>query len=267
MENQPPPYTSAVDKHDQILSRAAAVLRADQGSTVLGHASRSSIERLRNFLCYVLYVDYEAGTANAAVSLPAADATHFRSVNSTYWRYINTLDATAVEEGERIYLGAYFWENVYAPAQALCLPAEVVLSCMTRFNAYQTCQGTYKSCIPGEMQMYGFERIAGKLVLDRHTVIPRVAPNPAVEQALISGLEKTQRRWFDSLDGFGYEAGRRLEVEGGSWYHSDFNEFELTTEATRVLARLGEARRLKEREKEQARARARASPATPRKFQ
>lgn len=69
--------------------------------------------------------------------------------------------------------------------------------------------------------MHGPRRIAGKLLVDWYTLIPRVPQNWVVGAALIAGLKITQRRRLNQFDGHAYDADKRAENE--DWYNSDFS--------------------------------------------
>lgn len=245
MDQQPPSYDATIAaERDQLLSLASKTYKSEITSP-FGDAFAHSVCRLRNFLCYVLHVDYAAGVAEYPITLPAADANHFRGVLSILTRYLHTLDATAADDADKAQLAAFFWENVHAPARAIGLPSEAAISAISRFGTYQTNSGAYKGCVLGIMHNFGMRVLAGKLHLDAQTVIPLVAPNQLVEEDLRRALEKTQTRWFKRLDGFDFEAGQRTEAEGGSFYHSNFNAFELTDEGTRFEARQFEALKIR----------------------
>lgn len=126
---------------------------------------------------------------------------------------------------------------MHAPARAIGLPSEAAMAAICRFAAYQSTQGAYKGCVAGVMHNFGMHCLAGKLHCDAQSVIPSVAPNPTVEEALMRALEKTRAEWFKRLDGFDLEAGKRTEAEGGDFYHSKFTAFDLTDEGVRFEAR------------------------------
>ncbi|EOD49407.1 hypothetical protein UCRNP2_3836 [Neofusicoccum parvum UCRNP2] len=167
-QEQPPPYASTLSERDQMVELATETLRKEAHSP-FGDADAFSIERLRNFLCYAMAVDYDAAVAGEPpVTLPAADAAHFNTVFVT-------------------------------------LDREAVMVCVRRFAVYQTARGAYKGCNWGVLHTYGVREWAGKLLVDRRAIVPRVAATPALERALLREIERNVRNWFERLDGFDFE--------------------------------------------------------------
>ncbi|GME22771.1 hypothetical protein GTA08_BOTSDO12120 [Neofusicoccum parvum] len=224
-QEQPPPYASTLSERDQMVELATETLRKEAHSP-FGDADAFSIERLRNFLCYAMAADY--------------DAAHFNTVFVTLDRYLASLGETSdVGDEAKAALGAYFWEHVHAPSRALGLPSEAVMVCVRRFAVYQTARGAYKGCNWGVLHTYGVREWAGKLLVDRRAIVPRVAATPALERAFLREIERNVRNWFERLDGFDFEVALHPGVghRKRGWTQAELGAFELTDLAKRFQAR------------------------------
>lgn len=100
------------------------------------------------------------------------------------------------------------------------------------------------------LQTHGVRGWAAKLLTDRSVIVPRVAPNRAIEQGLLQAIKRLEEAWFVRLDGFDCEVAEHLELrakgrddgDDGGWRHAAVGAFELTQMGRRWQARLGDLR-------------------------
>lgn len=160
--------------------------------------SRPEVERLRNFILYVLSIDYHR---NTRVSLSCTDREHYAAMNN----YLNDLeeahDRTHLTSTERAALAPYFWQYLHEPCKALAIPVECATVAILRFFHYQDKGARYKGSVYGILHTAGPEVLAQKLWLDRNIVMPRIISCGHERMDMIRGLNGVARMYFQSIDG------------------------------------------------------------------
>lgn len=257
-EDEPPSYAAAFSERDP--SRTDVIKTACRA---LDHRAHSSLDngdarstyRLRNWLCYMLMVDYKVATASAPITLSAIDAAHFDNLFATLEAYTSINNATSQPHTHAATLESHFWLHIHLPCLALNLPTATVALYLRHFAVNKTASlNTYAGCCRSVLQTHGVRSWAAKLLTDR-SVVPRVAPNHALEQGLLQTIKKHKDAWFVRLDGFDCDVAQRLELrppkqvmgrddDDGGWRHAAVGAFELTQMGKQWETRWAESRKV-----------------------
>lgn len=266
-KDEPPSYAATFPERDpsrtDVIKIACRALDHRAHSS-FGNADARSIHRLRNWLCYMLTVDYKVATASAPITLSATDAAHFDDLSATVEAYSNTINTStqphtnksaaaeaAKNDEHAAALEDLFWHQIHLPCLALNLPTATVALYLRRFAVNKTASlNRYAGCCRAVLQTHGVRGWAAKLLTDRSVIVPRVASNRAVEQGLLQAIKRLEEAWFVRLDGFDCEVAEHLELrvkgrdddDDGGWRHAAVGAFELTQMGRRWEARLGELR-------------------------
>ncbi|OJD33425.1 uncharacterized protein BKCO1_3000058 [Diplodia corticola] len=285
-EGEPPSYAIIFPERDPARTdviKAACRALDHRDHSPFGSADARSIHRLRNWLCYMLMVDYEVATASTTITLSATDAAHFdnlfaileaySAITSTTQPHPNknassTSTTTAAKNNNAdndrsaAALEALYWQHIHLPSQALNLPTAAVALCLRRFAVAKTAPlNTYAGCGDGHaaVRAHGARAWAAKLLTDRAVLVPRVAPNRAVEQGLLQAIARLGEKWFVGLRGFDCVVAERLESRpsgwarwgddyDGGWRHEVVGAFELTEMGKRWEARCAAAAEVAEQQ-------------------
>ncbi|KKY23409.1 hypothetical protein UCDDS831_g03140 [Diplodia seriata] len=244
-EDEPPSYTTTFPERDPLRTdviKAACRALDHRAHSPFGSADARSIDRLRNWLCYMLTVDYKVATASTPVTLSAADAAHFDNLFATLEAYSNinatttttqphtkktaaaTATADAAEHDDRAAaLESAFWTHIHLPSQALNIPTATVALYLRRFAVNKTAPlATYAGSDAATVVLEtthggGMRGWAAKLLTDRSILVPRVAPNRGVEQGLLRAIAELVEAWFVRLDGFECRVVEAQRRELRSW--------------------------------------------------
>ncbi|KAL1639784.1 hypothetical protein SLS58_007526 [Diplodia intermedia] len=227
-DDEPPSYTTTFPERDPSRTdviKAACRALDHRAHPPFGSADARSTDRLRNWLCYMLTVDYKVATASTPVTLSAADAAHFDNLFATLEAYSNITattttaqphtkkTASAAENNDApaadraAALEAAFWTHIHLPSQALNIPTATVALHLRRFAVNKTaplatyaghfCDSSSHATLQLlQMETDGMRGWAAKLLTDRSVLVPRVAPNRGVEQGLLRAIAELEEAWF-----------------------------------------------------------------------
>lgn len=232
-KDEPPSYAATFPERDpsrtDVIKIACRALDHRAHSS-FGNADARSIHRLRNWLCYMLTVDYKVATASAPITLSATDAAHFDDLSATVEAYSNTINTStqphtnksaaaeaAKNDEHAAALEDLFWHQIHLPCLAPNLPTATVALYLRRFAVNKTTSlNRYAGCC----------------------------------RAVLQAIKRLEEAWFVRLDGFDCEVAEHLELrvkgrdddDDGGWRHAAVGAFELTQMGRRWEARLGELR-------------------------
>ncbi|KAK4504142.1 hypothetical protein PRZ48_005058 [Zasmidium cellare] len=214
----PPPYRQGDANDEDLLDRLVHAADGERGigadSTTESSNVQQETKRVKNFIQYVLSIDYQRVIR---VALSSADRSHFTKLHTTLCDLREAQETIVATADERRQMTPYFWRYLHAPCKVLGIPTEYVVLMMSRFVKYQTSEGLYKGCCFGILHNSGLEELAIKLYIDAEAIIPRVTEGDTRKVMVravrgfmslyfheISGIEgaisriHADRRWFDS---------------------------------------------------------------------
>ncbi|KAK4941805.1 hypothetical protein LTR28_008809 [Elasticomyces elasticus] len=219
--SQPPPYSSldatTTNPPTDILDFVAATLAKEQST--LPAPAKADVDRLRNFLAYLLTVDYQVSTK---LELHAKDWEHYQRMSTYLLDFGDFPDYLNKEE--RAVLGQFFWHHLQNPAKALGVPVDLVILAIHRFKRHVDVKGDYKSTPMALLHANGLDSLAQKLYNDREIMIPRLFPADQVDarKIMFEQLQGMQNRHFAEITGM---TSRSKFTEGTHWtpiWHVDY---------------------------------------------
>ncbi|KAF7196003.1 hypothetical protein HII31_02629 [Pseudocercospora fuligena] len=179
-EDATPPYTE-IEQSRPASSSASSVRSSLSGKTIYepqfenyDHATANAkdIERLRNFIQYVLTIDYDVETATS--DLPPADRQYFLQLG----RQLLNLSGESTREQQRLKLAC----------EKLKLPAHTVMSMIKRFRGHaESSQGVFDQDLLEYGKGEGDAVLATRLCLDKYVLVPKVVTRKKDRKALWRG--------------------------------------------------------------------------------
>ncbi|KAF2142834.1 uncharacterized protein K452DRAFT_317740 [Aplosporella prunicola CBS 121167] len=244
-EIQPPSYIATIRECDEMVALVNMVLESVADSS-FNDADAFSTERLRRFLWFLMARDYCIGhywvrhsrdfqgysDANTTPWLFAEDTDYFNKVFVYIDQTLMRQRRCGLDNCDKTAAGAYLWKHIHAPARALGLPMEAVVLRIRHFALFKTqynlgvCK--YDGCIRKTYYTYDFMELARKFLLDRGTIVPRVAPNPVAGRVMIGKIREFVEYYFNRLDGFDYNL--TLDLDNTSHKVSSYHEEPITFE-------------------------------------
>lgn len=217
---QPPPPYAARDEGaaDQIRRISTAVnSERTQGSPEAHLFGDEEMTRTRNFLLYVLSLDYKY---DSRATLSAQDRQHYSILSNMLVDADQSRGSLDLTAKERKRLAAYMNFLLTIPCYQLAIPVDAMVVTLQRFFACQDARGKYKGSISGLMHVKGLPALAEKLYMDRNVLIPRIIlpTDSSLRRSLIHKLERVETLYFSSIDG----------IEGSTAPDEDVSEWRAT---------------------------------------
>ncbi|GME35113.1 hypothetical protein BKCO1_1000617 [Neofusicoccum parvum] len=243
-EDNPPSYNTIINAEESLFDAVNTALRTE---TICPHmdVNKGSVERLRNFLSFILAVDY-VPTAHSPHSpdgrwrLSNTDLEHFVEVTEKITRFYlmpkydkHEGPELAEHNEEMIQLNAYLLEHLLWPARSLGLPREYVIATMWRFFMLMSEYRQFTGSLRHILACYGVDGLASKLWYDRCVVVPRIVACEKLKKAVLEGIKETQTSYFKELEGARMEISHRAS-SGRGWCEVRWEKMELTDRTKRV---------------------------------
>ncbi|KXT03174.1 hypothetical protein AC579_6876 [Pseudocercospora musae] len=188
-EYAPPPYIE-VEQSRSASSNASTSRSSLSGKTIYepqsgnqNHpaATVKDVERLRNFIQYVLTIDYDVEITTSY--LFSADRQYFLQLG----RQLHDLDGESSREPQRLIVAC----------EGLKLPAQTVMSMVKRFcGRLESNQGVYDQDILEYGKGEGDALLATRLCSDKYVLVPRVVTGKKDRKTLMRGNAEVWKASF-----------------------------------------------------------------------
>lgn len=196
-KDSPPAYETTADAAStQFYISIRTAISQERGT---GNTNRET-PRLRNFLIYCLCVDYCHSIDGSSIDLSGDDMIHYSDISYLLLGLADFQGNTPLNNVERVDVGAYLWQSIHEPCQALGIPAECAVVAVHRYPKYFSLLGGYKGCAYGVLHDYPIETFARKLWLDSQILVPRLF-RPEHREAIIGRINELSSMYVASIDG------------------------------------------------------------------
>ena len=192
-DNAPPKYTSIAgsgtrDWVDEI----------QQGvDFAFTHAAlEDEVKRLRNFLTYVMCIDYKV---NTSATMCAEDWEHYVKMGGMLAKLAPYGNHSKASDNERDTLRPYVLKYLHEPCKALAIPVFMAVMSIEAFSHGQTTEYGYEGGL--NTMKRSMKHLAVKVHMDRTIMIPRVVASTAEQAQLQTHLAKYIEVNFKILKG------------------------------------------------------------------
>ncbi|KAK5683863.1 hypothetical protein LTS10_003726 [Elasticomyces elasticus] len=192
----PPPYTIDEAEASSIIGRLENIVDAIETDT--DEVRSYIVKQLKNFLLFVLSVDYQC---NTWTSLRWIDREHFATINNTLLRLrtVHNHQPFSVEERSEYCAGmGTFLEE---PCKALAIPIEHVAKTILDYFKYQNHAGAYQGSTHELYRSCGADALAQKILRDSQVLIPRLASSTDMADEMCDALDQVSTKYFQHIAG------------------------------------------------------------------
>ncbi|KAK5696594.1 hypothetical protein LTR97_007897 [Elasticomyces elasticus] len=190
----PPPYSpiESAAPDDSLIGRLENVVDATI-DTDTDEVRSYLVKQLKNFLLFVLSVDYQC---NTSTSLSYIDRQHFGDINHALLRLRTVGNHQPFTPEERAEFCAGMGTFLEEPCKALAIPTEHVAKTILDYFKYQNHKGAYQGSTHELYRLCGADALAQKILRDTQVLIPRLASSSDMADELCDALDRVSNKYF-----------------------------------------------------------------------
>ncbi|KAK5720784.1 hypothetical protein LTR15_006745 [Elasticomyces elasticus] len=194
----PPPYNPVDDAapDDSVISGLENIVDAIETDT--DEVRSNLVKQLKNFLLFVLSVDYQC---NTSTSLSYIDRDHFAIMNNTLLRLRTVNNHQAIPAEERAEFCAGMGTFLEEPCKVLAIPMEHVVKTILDYFKYQNHTGAYQGSTHELYRSCGADALAQKILRDSQVLVPRLASSTAMADEMCDALDQVSAKYFQHIAG------------------------------------------------------------------
>ncbi|KAK5733286.1 hypothetical protein LTR17_009775 [Elasticomyces elasticus] len=194
----PPPYNPVDDAapDDSVISRLENIVDAIETDT--DEVRSYLVKQLKNFLLFVLSVDYQCNTSTL---LSYIDREHFGIINNTLLRLRTVNNHQPIPAEERAEFCAGMGTFLEEPCKVLAIPMEHVVKTILDYFKYQNHTGAYQGSVHELYRSCGADALAQKILRDSQVLIPRLVSSTDMADEMCDALYQVSDKYFKHIAG------------------------------------------------------------------